>query len=100
MTNTRSRAWNGWTTCRQDVGEDDVVDRAKRQLARECACVYYFNDIDLECRHGVLTVRGSVPTYNLRSVLETILSHVEGVEQIDNEVSVVSSTGLSSVCPK
>ena len=33
-------------------------------------------------------------------MLESLLSHVDGVEQIDNQVSVVSSTGLSSVCPK
>jgi hypothetical protein len=33
-------------------------------------------------------------------MLDSLLSHVEGVEQIDNRVSVVSATGLSSVYPK
>jgi hypothetical protein len=78
----------------------EVVDLARQELARDCPCAYYFKDIHLEFNHGVLTVRGSVPTYTLRSVLETILSHVDGVEEVDNRVSVVSSTGLSSLYPK
>jgi hypothetical protein len=88
------------TTPEQNIGKTDVVDRARQQLARECPCAFYFQDIDLEFDHGVLTVYGTVPTYTLRSLLETMLSHVDGVKQIDNRVSVVSSTGLSSVCPK
>jgi hypothetical protein len=100
MMKTRSRAWNGSTARWQAIGEMDVLDRARQQLARECPSAYYFKDIDLELRHGVLTVRGKVPTYTLRSLLETILADVEGVEQIDNQVGVVSSTGLSSVCSK
>lgn len=100
MTMTRSRAWNGWTASRQDIGKVDVVDRARQQLARECPSAYYFKDIYLEFNDGVLTLHGMVPTYTFRLLLETILSHVDGVEQVDNRVCVVSSTGLSSVYPK
>jgi hypothetical protein len=100
MTKTRSRARNGGMTCKRDVDKTDVVDRARQQLARECPCAYYFKDIHLEFNHGVLTVRGTVPTYALRLLLETILSHVDGVAGLDNQVNVINSRGLSTVRPK
>jgi hypothetical protein len=101
MTQSESFAWNGSTTSRRHrTREADVLNRARRQLARDFPCSYYFKDIQLDYRRGVLTVCGSVPTHALKWMLESLLSQVDGVEQIDNQVSVVSSTGLSSVCPK
>jgi hypothetical protein len=100
MTKNKSRARSGSKARQRDVDRLDVVDRAKQQLTREYPCAYYFKDLDLKFSHGVLTVQGSVPTDTLRSLLETILSQIDGVEEIDDQVDVISSTGLSSVHPE
>jgi hypothetical protein len=42
-------------------------------------------------------VRGRVPSFYLKQVLQTILMRVEGVGVVDNQVDVVSCDGLSSV---
>lgn len=45
---------------------------------------------EFECRQGVLTVRGSVPTFYLKQMLQRLLIDVEGVRQVDNQVRVTS----------
>jgi hypothetical protein len=47
--------------------------------------------------NGVLEVRGCVPSFYLKQVLQTVLSDLDGVCWIDNQVEVVSPRGLSSV---
>lgn len=47
------------------------------------------------CEADVLTVNGNVPTFYLKQVLQSILQTVEGVRRIENEVEVVSATGVS-----
>jgi len=44
-----------------------------------------------------LVVRGCVPSFYLKQVLQTALMAVDGVRWLDNQVDVVSCTGLSSV---
>jgi hypothetical protein len=44
----------------------------------------------------VLIVRGCVPSFYLKQVLQTVLMDVEGIRWIDNQVDVVSCCGLSS----
>lgn len=39
-------------------------------------------------RDDILIVRGHVPSYYLRQVLERVLSEVDGVHLIDNQVSI------------
>jgi hypothetical protein len=46
---------------------------------------------------GVLTVRGRVPSFYLKQVLQTILKRVDGVRMVDNQVDVICCDGLSSV---
>jgi len=45
----------------------------------------------------VLLVRGQVPSFYLKQVLQTALRDVAGIRRIDNRVEVVSPDGLSSV---
>ena len=47
------------------------------------------------CREEVLVVRGLVPTFYLKQVLQTMLKDLDGVSLIDNQVTVVSPDGLS-----
>jgi hypothetical protein len=49
------------------------------------------------CRENCLIVRGSVPSFYLKQVLQSALLRLADVCQIDNQVSVVSGFGLSSV---
>jgi hypothetical protein len=42
-------------------------------------------------------VRGRVPSFYLRKLLESILKRVDGVHIVDNQVDVVCCNGLSSV---
>jgi hypothetical protein len=44
-----------------------------------------------------LIVRGCVPSFYLKQVLQTALMDVDGVRLVDNQVDVVASDGLSSV---
>ena len=39
---------------------------------------------------GMLTVRGAVPTYYLKQMLQCALSNLEGVRAVENEVTVMS----------
>ena len=48
-------------------------------------------------RNGVLILRGSVPSFYLKQVLQHTLKNLDGVRRIDNQVTVVSSEGLSSL---
>lgn len=79
---------------------DSVEARARRRLSENCPYAFYFRDIDYELNDGVLLLWGRVPTYYLKQILQTFLRGLEGVEQIDNQVDVVSSTGLSSTRPR
>jgi hypothetical protein len=48
-------------------------------------------------QHGdVLAIRGCVPSFYLKQVLQSMLKELRGVRWIDNQVAVVSSCGLSS----
>ncbi len=44
----------------------------------------------------VLIVRGCVPSFYLKQILQTVLRGVDGVAWIDNQVDVVACDGLSS----
>jgi hypothetical protein len=46
--------------------------------------------------NGVLLLRGRVPTFYLKQMLQSWLKDLDGVSRIDNQVDVVSATGLSS----
>jgi hypothetical protein len=40
-----------------------------------------------------LIVRGAVPTYYLKQILQHVLKGIDGVRLIDNQVQVISATG-------
>jgi hypothetical protein len=46
----------------------------------------------------VLMVRGRVPSFYLKQVLQRVLRNAAGNRRIDDRVDVVCSDGLSSVC--
>ena len=78
-------------------GVGEVLRCVKGTLSRSCHFTRHWREISCEYHEGVLTLRGSVPSFYLKQVLQSILKDVPGVERIDNRVDVVSAAGLSSV---
>ncbi len=78
----------------------NVEHRARKELDGHCHFRGRVNEFQFEHRDGVLTVRGRVPTFYLKQLLQTILKRVDGVQRIDNRVDVVCCDGLSSVREK
>jgi BON domain len=72
-----------------------VEEEAGRRLGA-CRYAFCFRDVSLRSADGVLIIRGRVPSFYLKQVLQTLLRGIDGVDQIDNQVDVVSSSGLSS----
>lgn len=68
--------------------QNRVVEAARRALEQNA----YFRGrtqlIQMDEQKGVLCLRGRLPTFYLKQVLQTVLRNVEGVEQIDNRVDV------------
>ena len=73
-----------------------IEDRARQQLLENCPYAFYLHCLSLQFENGVLTVRGRVPTFYLKQIIQSRLQNLDGVNQIDNLVDVVSATGLSS----
>ncbi len=54
------------------------------------------NRFKFVCQDGVLVVRGFVPSFYLKQVLQTVIQSLDGVRVMDNQVQVTASDGLSS----
>jgi hypothetical protein len=76
------------------------VDTARRARKELNGHVHFRGRVDgfqFEHHDGVLTVRGRVPSFYLRKLLESLLKRVDGVHVVDNQVDVVCCDRLSSV---
>jgi hypothetical protein len=49
-------------------------------------------DFEFETISNVLIVRGQLPTFYLKQLLQTLLKRLDGVERVDNRVHVVPWT--------
>lgn len=51
------------------------------------------------CEHGSVRLQGSVPTYYLKQVAQSVLKGIDGIRNVDNDVNVANgktrSAGLS-----
>jgi hypothetical protein len=82
------------------INQNSIERAAKRRATEGCPYAFYFGQLTYHCANSVLTLRGKLPTFYLKQILQTRLRELEGVEQIDNQVQVVNAAGLSSVHPK
>lgn len=73
------------------------VEQTVRQRLSDCSYRYYFRHVEWEYSDGTLVLRGRVPTFYMKQILQTILRGIDHVDELSNEVDVVSATGLSSV---
>ena len=74
-----------------------IEQLARQVLDRHCHFRGRVDGFQFENREGVLTVRGRVPSFYLKHLLENVLLRVDGVQSVDNQVDVVCCDGLSSV---
>ena len=52
---------------------------------------------DFQCSDDVLIVRGHVPTFYLKQLLQSVLRELDDICTVDNQVQVASSHGLSGL---
>jgi hypothetical protein len=79
------------------IGQDpEIVRRAAYRLSQHTLFRWRLDSLEIDCREAKLVVHGKLPSFYLKQVLQTILRDVSGVRQIDNQVNVTSSSGLSS----
>lgn len=76
---------------------DSIAELARLKIQQDERYTPCFRDISCSFDQGVLILQGRVPSFYVKQVLQTVVKDIAGVEQIDNQVDVVSSTGLSSV---
>ncbi len=81
---------------RTPTAEQQVYQTVQRQL-ESCSYSYYFCKVTYDFEEGRLVLRGCVPTFYLKQMLQELLRGIKYVTQIRNEVDVVNSNGLSSV---
>ena len=75
----------------------EVTELVRVRLAENCHFAMHWREISCSYEKGVLILRGRVPSFYLKQVLQTTLKGIPGVNRIDNRVDVVSAEGLSSV---
>ena len=74
-----------------------IAQDARQTLAKNSRFRGHTQTINIECDRDRLIINGRVPSFYLKQMLQEVLLHVDGVEQIDNRVDVVCPDGLSSV---
>ena len=80
----------------RDTMEEQVISEAREQLSKHDQFRYRADSIGIQFHDGRLVLIGRLPSFYLKQVLQTALRGLPGVKQIDNQVDVVSSNGLSS----
>ena len=76
------------------------VDHLIRHRIRDCPYAYMFSRVDWTYDRGTLRLDGAVQSFYLKQVLQELVRDIDHVEQIVNQVNVVSPRGLSSVRPR
>jgi osmotically-inducible protein OsmY len=78
------------------TADDERIHETVRRRIDGCSYKFIFGKVIWHCHDGHLTLRGCVPNFYLKQVLQELVRGIERVELITNSVDVVSSTGLSS----
>jgi hypothetical protein len=79
------------------IDSTHVATRARNMISRHAHFRGRADKFEFEYSKNVLVIRGRVPTFYLKQLLQDALKQVEGVGRIDNRVEVVAPHGLSSV---
>jgi hypothetical protein len=74
----------------------DIEQRAYSLVNEHCHFHRRAGRFEFICDEDVLIVRGNVPTFYLKQVLQSALQDLDGIRTVDNRVNVISSQGVSS----
>jgi osmotically-inducible protein OsmY len=69
------------STSRIEEGAESCLHSNSYLALKNVSCQY---------REGVLTLRGSLPSYYLKQVAQTAVARLDGVQRIVNEIEVVA----------
>ncbi len=94
MANQNITARTPWAHTRPD--RTRLVDDEVRERLTRCVYAAVFRKVTWQYMDHRLTLRGGVPSFYLKQLLQELLRGIEGVKSIVNDVDVVSATGLSS----
>ena len=88
------------TTSRTENGHIDAdaitVIRAVRRLREHPHFRGRASAVELDFYQGTMILKGRLPSFYLKQLLQEALRDIDGVETIDNRVDVVCHSGLSS----
>jgi hypothetical protein len=78
-----------------ETGTTDSQTRPE-ELAERCLRSNSYSypalkSVSCEYLIGVLVLRGSVPTYYLKQLAQTVIAQLDGIKRIDNQIEVVTS---------
>ena len=72
-----------------------LIDIARAALSAHSHFRGRIDRFDFDQAEGALIIKGSVPSFYLKQVLQTVLGAIDGVERVINCVDVVCGQGLS-----
>jgi hypothetical protein len=78
------------------IADDERIHETICRRIDGCSYKFVFMKVTWHCHDGHLTLRGCVPSFHLKQLLQELLRGIERVKLITNSVDVVSSTGVSS----
>ncbi len=76
--------------------DSQVVLHARDLISRHAPFSGRADCFEFECSKNVLVIRGRVPTYYLKQLLQDALKQLEGISSIDNRVEVVANGGFGA----
>jgi osmotically-inducible protein OsmY len=71
-----------------------LAELAERQL--RSSPYLALRNVTCEARDGVVVLRGCLPTYYLKQMAQAVITRVEGVGQIVNEIEVVPASAVAA----
>ena len=67
---------------------ENIQQTVRRRLSTAPTYAFTFEAIETQFADGTLTLRGQLPSFYLKQLLQALLRDVEGVDQVSNQVQV------------
>ena len=78
-----------------DLEPDAFETLAQQRLSNDRHYSCHFRNITCHHNDGVLTLRGRLPSFYLKQVLQTVLRDLTGIQRIDNQTDVCETSGTT-----
>lgn len=69
--------------CSHAMHCDEVLEQRVRRALGDVGC-HPFHEIQVKSDHGRITLSGTVPTYYLKQIAQSIAMRFEGVRSVEN----------------